>query len=67
MNNNSKKLTRSNTNKMICGVCGGIGDYLGIDPTVVRLIWLILGIGAFGSGLIIYLIAAVVVPQDDIA
>ena len=34
-----KKLYRSNTNKMLCGVCGGIGEYFNIDPTIVRLIW----------------------------
>ena len=36
-----KKLYRSNTNKMLCGVCGGIGEYFNIDPTIVRLIWAI--------------------------
>ena len=36
-----KKLYRSNINKMLCGVCGGIGEYFNIDPTIVRLIWAI--------------------------
>ena len=35
----NRKLYRSNTNRMICGVCGGIGEYLNVDPTLVRLIW----------------------------
>ena len=34
-----KKLYRSNINKMLCGVCGGIGEYFNIDPTIIRLIW----------------------------
>ena len=47
-----KRLIRSRTNKMICGVCGGIGEYFHIDPTIIRLIWVILTIGGFGSGLL---------------
>ena len=39
MNDGYKKLTRSKMNRMICGVCGGIAEYLGIDPTLVRLLW----------------------------
>ena len=35
----NRKLYRANTNRMICGVCGGIGEYLNVDPTLVRLIW----------------------------
>ena len=35
----NKKLYRSSTNRVICGVCGGLGEYFGVDPTVVRLIW----------------------------
>ena len=37
-----KKLTKSSENRMICGVCAGVGEYLGIDPTVVRLAWVLL-------------------------
>ena len=59
-----KKLMRSSTNKMICGVCGGIGEYFNIDPTVIRLIWAILTVGGFGSGLLVYIIAAVVIPEN---
>ncbi len=35
----NKKLYKSNTNKMICGVCGGLGEFFSIDPTIIRLIW----------------------------
>lgn len=58
-----KKLKRSYTNKMICGVCGGIGEYFNIDPTVIRLIWAILTVGSFGTGLLVYIIAAVIMPE----
>ena len=62
--NGVKKVTRSRNNKMICGVCGGIGEYFNIDPTVVRLLWAILTAGGFGSGLLVYIIAAIVVPEE---
>lgn len=59
-----KRLIRSRTNKMICGVCGGIGEYFHIDPTIIRLIWVILTIGGFGSGLLAYIVAAVIIPEE---
>ena len=57
-----KRLTKSN-NRMICGVCGGIGEYLGIDPTVVRLLWVLLSVLG-GAGLLAYIIAAIIIPED---
>ena len=57
-----KKLTKSSTNRMICGVCGGVGEYLGIDPTIVRLAWVLLTfVGA--AGIIAYIIAAIIIPE----
>lgn len=60
----NKKLLRSTENKLLMGVCGGIGEYFGIDPTIVRVIAVILGIGSVGTALIIYLIMGFVVPQE---
>ena len=57
-----KKLFKSNTDKKISGVCGGIAEYFNIDSTLVRLIWAILSIW-FGAGIIIYIIAALVMPR----
>ena len=62
--NMEKRLCKSRTNRVICGVCGGIGEYFNIDPTVVRLLWAILTAGGFGSGLLVYIIAAIVVPEE---
>ena len=59
-----KKLTRVNEGKKICGVCTGIGRYLGIDPTVIRLVFAILACFG-GSGILAYLVAAVIMPQDQ--
>ena len=56
-----KKLTRSN-NKMIGGVCAGIADYLGLDPTIVRIAW-ILTVFFAGFGILLYLILWLVMPK----
>lgn len=58
---NDKKLYRSK-NKMLAGVCGGLAEYLNMDPSVVRLIWVLLAASA-GIGLIPYIIIAIVVPE----
>ena len=57
-----KKLYKSNTDKKLCGVCGGLAEYLNVDSTVVRLI-LVLAILFAGCGLLAYLIAALVMPN----
>ena len=58
-----KKLYKSNQNKMICGVCGGIGEYFGIDPTIIRLAWAI-SCAMGGAGILAYILAAVIVPSN---
>ena len=58
-----KRLYRIENGKMLAGVCGGIAEYFNIDPTLVRLGWVafcILG----GSGILAYIIAAIVMPRD---
>lgn len=59
----NKKLYRSSINRVICGVCGGLGEYFGVDPTIVRLIWVL--IACSGTGLIAYIIAAVIMPLNS--
>jgi phage shock protein PspC (stress-responsive transcriptional regulator) len=67
MNPNYKQLTRSSSNRMIAGVCAGLGEYLNIDPTVVRLLFL-LGFFLTGPGILIaYLIMAIIVPEPAVA
>ena len=57
-----KKLYRSNINKMLCGVCGGIAEYFNVDPTIIRLVLAIL---AFSwRGLLIYFLAAIIIPME---
>lgn len=57
-----KRLYKNSHEKMICGVCQGISEYLGIDVTVVRLIFVLLGF-ASGVGLILYIVAAIIMPD----
>lgn len=59
-----KKLTKCKNDKMLCGVCSGIAQYFGIDPTVVRLIWALLIFGA-GFGVLAYIICAIVMPYEE--
>lgn len=58
-----KRLTKSKTEKKIFGVCGGIAEYLDVDPTIVRLIWAG-SVIIFGVGIIGYLAAALILPED---
>jgi phage shock protein PspC (stress-responsive transcriptional regulator) len=59
-----KKLYRSRIDKRICGVCGGIAEYLEVDPTIIRLLWVLLTFSSFGSALLAYFICALIVPNQ---
>lgn len=64
MDMQNKKLRKSRTDRKICGVCGGLAEYLNMDSTIIRLIWAVLILAA-GTGLLAYLIAAIVMPEDN--
>jgi len=64
MNNDMKRLYRSKTNRSISGVCGGLGDYLGIDPVIIRLLWVLGSFASVGMGVVAYFIAAVIIPEE---
>ena len=57
-----KKLYKSRTDKKLDGVCAGIAEYLDVDPTLIRLVWVLATLFA-GAGLLAYLIAAIVMPR----
>ena len=57
-----KKLYKSNQNKMLDGVCGGIAEYFGVDATIVRVAWIVLALAA-GSGVLAYVLAALIMPR----
>ncbi|MDI9492940.1 MAG: PspC domain-containing protein [Bacillota bacterium] len=64
-----KRLYRSTQNKVLAGVCGGIGEYFGVDPVLVRLLVVVFTL-MWGAGLIAYIIAALIIPSrnsDDLS
>ena len=58
------RLHKSRKDKKVAGVCGGIAEYLGVDPTIVRLAFALMVVG-WGSGLLAYIICAVILPEGD--
>ena len=61
---NNKKLTRSRKERMIAGVCGGLAEYLGWDPTLVRIVYVLATIFTAFAGVIIYLILWIIMPEE---
>ena len=57
-----KRLYRSRKDRIIFGVCGGLGQYFDVDPIIIRLIWLIFI--CMGAGILVYLIAAIIIPLE---
>jgi len=66
MSGNAKQLYRSQSNRMLGGVCAGLGDYLDIDPTVMRLIFVLLFFVTGGSMVLAYLILLLIVPNEPV-
>lgn len=60
-----KRLHRSLTDRKLAGVCGGIAEYFNVDPTLIRLAWIIF-VCMGGSGILAYIIAALIIPEDII-
>ncbi len=58
---NGKRLYRSEQDKMLLGVCGGIGEYLDVDPTLIRLLWAVFA--CTGTGIVAYIVAASIIPR----
>lgn len=58
-----RKLLRSKKSRIIAGVCGGIGEYFSIDPTIIRLLWVFLTLISFGAGLVAYAVAWIIIPE----
>jgi phage shock protein C len=58
-----RKLYRSRENKILAGVCGGIGEYFEIDPVIIRLLWIVLSL-VWGFGVILYIIAIFIIPPQ---
>lgn len=61
--NMPKRLYRSNSNRILGGVCGGIAEYFNVDPVIIRLIWIVFTV-IYGFGILLYLIAWVIIPES---
>jgi len=60
-----KILYRSKNNRILGGVCAGLGEHLDVDPTVIRLIWAVVSVLSIGTGIIIYILAWIIIPEED--
>lgn len=60
----SKRLYRIEQGKMLAGVCGGIAEYFDVDPSLVRLVW-VLFCAVGGSGVLAYIVAAIIIPKKS--
>lgn len=58
----AKKLFRSANNRILAGVCGGVGEYLDIDPTVVRVVYVLLSLLTAFTGLLVYIVLWLIIP-----
>ena len=57
------RIHKSSRDKKISGLCGGIAEWLGVDPTIVRLAWAVLALG-WGTGVLLYFVCALVLPEE---
>jgi len=59
-----KRLYRSRKEQMLGGICGGLGEHLDVDPSIIRLVWLVVTLLSLGTGIIVYLAAWIIIPQS---
>ena len=59
-----KKLTRPQNNKMLAGVCAGIANYFGLDPTLIRVVYTLLTVFTAFAGVIVYLLLWIIIPEE---
>lgn len=61
---NDKKLYKSKENRMLCGVCAGIANYFNIDPSIIRVLWILFACMG-GSGILAYILIAIILPEEN--
>ncbi len=59
-----RRLYRSGRDRILGGVCGGIAEYLGVDPVIIRLLWIVLSFASWGTGILVYIIFWIVIPRN---
>ena len=62
----NRKLVRSSSNRMIAGVCGGLAEYFDVDPTLVRVAYIMLTFFTAFSGILVYMVLCIAIPRDRI-
>jgi phage shock protein C len=60
-----KRLYRSKKERMLGGVCAGLGEHFDIDPTVIRLAWAVITVISIGTGILVYILAWILIPEED--
>jgi phage shock protein PspC (stress-responsive transcriptional regulator) len=60
-----KRLYRSKNERMLGGVCAGLGEHFDIDPTVIRLAWAVITVLSIGTGVLVYIIAWILIPEEE--
>jgi phage shock protein PspC (stress-responsive transcriptional regulator) len=60
-----KQLYRSKNDRMLGGVCAGLGEHFDIDPTVIRLVWAVITVLSIGTGVLVYIIAWILIPEEE--
>jgi phage shock protein PspC (stress-responsive transcriptional regulator) len=60
-----KRLYRSKIDRMLGGVCAGLGEHFDIDPTVIRLVWAVITVILIGMGVLVYILAWILIPEED--
>lgn len=60
-----KQLYRSRTNRKIAGICGGLGEYFQVDPTFIRILFIIVALASVGLGILAYLIMWLIIPKES--
>jgi phage shock protein PspC (stress-responsive transcriptional regulator) len=59
-----KRLYRSKKDRILGGVCAGLGEHLDVDPSVIRLVWAVVTVLSIGTGIIIYILAWIIIPEE---
>jgi phage shock protein C len=62
-----KRLYRLKRDRMLGGVCAGLGEHFDVDPAVIRLVWAVVTIFSIGTGVLVYLLAWIIIPEEDTA
>jgi phage shock protein C len=61
-----KRLYRSRKDRMLGGVCGGLGEHIDVDPTIIRVVWAVVTLLTIGTGLLAYIIAWILIPEEPV-